>query len=348
MDARLWLRASVVSTLVAVMVAAGGGGRGEAGVVVREAPRVSPGVTVRRVVPVVPAAPGVPELPAAGRDVALAWVSARVDDGPEQLGPEFVADLADNPRRLTLRALAVNDGSEGATVQVDLVNRPHQMVRVRPAEAVRIEAGRSWLFEVEYRLRGLYGTKMTEIPFAVGAVVAADYGDEMPANNVLNCKLIPGRPDVVVTGVRVEPRIDGGPVWHPADRGTVRFSGRLEAFVTIENRGRGRLPEGSAGLNWVVPLIVGPGGPMSLPAIGVPALRPGAAVTKRLVDPSGSSEMTEGRLVVDLLLECTPRAGDVSYDEEDGTNNRKTFDIAYRIPDVFGYHPYRGLDYDNR
>jgi hypothetical protein len=348
MDARLWLRASVVSMLVAVMVAVVGGGRGETGVVVREAPRVSPGATVRRVVPVAPVSPGSPEMPVAGRDVVLASVSARVDDGPEQLGPEFVADLADNPRRLTLRALVVNDGSEGATVQVDLVNRPHQLVRALPAEPVRLEAGHSRVFEVEYRLRDLYRAKMTEIPFAVGAVVAEDYGDEMPANNVLSCRLIPGRPDVVVTQVRVEPHIEPGSVRRPPDGEAARFSGRLEAFVTIENRGRGRLPEGSAGLNWVVPLIVGPGGPVGLPPIGVPALRPGEAMTMRLLDPSRSSAMTEGRLAVDLLLQCTPRAGDVTYDEEDGTNNRRTFDIAYRIPDVFGYHPYRGLDYDNR
>jgi len=47
-------------------------------------------------------------------------------------------------------------------------------------------------------------------------------------------------------------------------------------------------------------------------------------------------------------LDCSPRAGETAYEQGDVLNNRKTFDVVYRMPDVTAYHPYRGLDYANR
>jgi len=303
-------------------------------------------------------------LPPAPRDLVLASVSGRVGDGPLQLGPDFVADLADRPQSLKLTVMIANRGSEAVLAYPDLVNLPYQFVRARTPGAARVEPGSTRSFELEYRLRGLYDVKMLEIPFAVGVIASPEYQDEMPANNTINCQLILGRPDIVVTAVRVEPWAMGD--WPPGP-GVQHLQATVQAFVTIENQGQGRLPEGCARLGWSAlwkkafilwgepvdqPITMANGstlaGPVGAP-VTLPALDPGASMVMWLNEfGSHDAKLTEGRLVLTLTVDCTPRAGETTYDEANLLNNRKTFDVAYRLQDATAYHPYRGLDYANR
>jgi hypothetical protein len=304
-------------------------------------------------------------MPAPRRDVALVSVSGRVDTGLQQLGPEFVADLAVRPSSLKLTALVANLGNEAATVYVDLVGPPYQLLRARAPEVASLAPGQKRSFECEYRLRGLYDTKMTAVPFAVSVITSEDFGDQTAANNTIECILALGRPDVVVTAVDIRPRILAGPP--ESERGYERMTAVVHAFITIENQGKGKLAAGAAQLNWSAawkkafilwgepedhPIRFTHGRRLegyNEPPVAIPALEPGASMTMWLQELSPRfAKPNEGRVIMDLTLTCAPRAGELSYDEADALNNHKVFDVAYCVPDVFGYHPIRGTDYDNK
>lgn len=331
----------------------------DAGVVVRSAPTIQPGGGVAGI------PPAGPTMPAPRRDVALVSVSGRVDTGLQQLGPEFVADLALRPSSLKLTALVANLGNEAATVYVDLVGPPYQLLRARAPEVASLAPGQKRSFECEYRLRGLYDTKMTAVPFAVSVITSEDFGDQTPANNTIECILALGRPDVVVTAVDIRPRILAGPP--ESERGYERMTAVVHAFITIENQGKGKLAAGAAELSWSAawkkafilwgepedhPIRFTHGRRLegyNEPPVAIPALEPGASMTMWLQELSPRfAKPNEGRVIMDLTLTCAPRAGELSYDEADALNNHKVFDVAYCVPDVFGYHPIRGTDYDNK
>jgi len=258
-----------------------------------------------------------------------------------------------------------NRGSEAVLAYADVIVMPYQFVRARTPSAARVEPGATRSFDLEYRLRGLYDTKMTEIPFAVGIIASSEYVDEMPANNTLSCKLALGRPDMVVTAVRMEPGVLGE--WPVSESGVQHLHAVAHAFLTIENQGNGRLPEGCARLSWSAfwkkaDILWGepPDHEITFaygrtvagnvpPPVNLPALDAGAAMTMWLNECAPhEAKPTDGRVILTLTLDCAPRVGDVIYDEANSLNNRKTFDVAYRMIDASAYHPYRGLDYANR
>ena len=315
---------------------------------------------------------GTPAVPAAGvavpaprRDVALVSVCGRVGSGPVQLGPEFVADLADRPTALKLTALVANSGNEPATVYVDLAGPPYQLIRSSRPEPTRIEPGRTASFELECRLRGLYETKMNEVPFAVAVLPGEEFEDGAPANNTISCRLALGRPDVVVTEVELQPRV----LSMPPERteGYEHLTAIVYALITIENQGRGKLPAGAAQLGWSamwkkMPLMWGEPAdhPITFingrrldgfnePPVQVPALEPGGKTVMWLQESSPrQTKPEEGRVVLTLTLTCRPQAGTTPYDEANALNNQRVFDMPYFMPDVYAYHPIRGTDYDNR
>jgi len=304
-------------------------------------------------------------IPAPRRDVALVSVCGQVGAGPFQLGPEFVADLADRPTTLKLTALVANTGNEPATVYVDLAAPPYQLVRTSRPEPTRIEPGRNAPFEVECRLRGLYETRMTQVPFAVAAVTGEDFSDQVPDNNAINCTLVLGRPDVLVTDVELQPRVLAQPP--EQTRGYEHLTAVVYALITIENQGKGKLPAGAAQLNWSamwrkMPSMWGEPAdhPITFihgrrlegsnnPPVQVPALEPGGKTVMWLQESSPrQAKPDEGRVVMTLTLTCRPQAGATQYDETNALNNQRIFDIPYFLPDVYAYHPIRGTDYDNR
>jgi hypothetical protein len=310
-------------------------------------------------------APAGGAIPAPRRDAALVSVCGQVGAGPLQLGPEFVADLADRPTALKLTALVANTGNEPATVYVDLASPPYQLVRASRPEPTRIEPGRTASFEVECRLRGLYETRMTQVPFTVAVIAGEDFADQVPGNNNINCTLILGRPDVVVTQVRLQPRVLAQ---QPEDtRGYERLTAVVYALITIENQGKGKLPAGAAQLNWSamwrkMPSMWGEPADQPItfihgrrlegfnnPPVQVPALEPGGQTVMWLQE-SNPRQATpdEGRVVMTLTLTCRPQAGTTVYDEANALNNQRVFDVPYFLPDVYAYHPIRGTDYDNR
>ncbi|MFB3881188.1 MAG: hypothetical protein ACE149_07985 [Armatimonadota bacterium] len=315
---------------------------------------------------------GTPAVPSAGvaipaprRDVALVSVCGQIGGGPVQLGPDFVADLADRPTALSLTALVANTGNEPATVYVDLARPPYQLIRSSRPAPTRIEPGRTASFELECRLRGLYETKMTEVPFVVAVLPGEEFEDQAPANNSINCTLSLGRPDVVVTDVQLQPRV----LARPPDQtsGYEHLTAIVYAFITIENQGKGRLPAGAATLNWSamwrkMPFMWGepPDHPITFingrradgfnnPPVQVPSLEPGGKTVMWLQESSPhETKPEEGRVVMTLTLTCRPQAGTSPYEEANALNNQRVFDIPYFLPDVYAYHPIRGTDYDNR
>jgi hypothetical protein len=287
-----------------------------------------------------------------------------VGAGPLQLGPEFVADLADRPAALKLTALVANAGNEPATVYVDLIAPPYQLARTSSPGPTRIEPGRTASFEVECRLRGLYETKMNEVPFAVAVVAGDSFEDQSPGNNAINCKLVLGRPDVVVTAVELQPRVLAQPP--EQTRGYERLTAIVYALITVENQGKGKLAAGAAQLNWSAMWRKMPemwGDPadhpitfihgrrlegFNNPPVPVPALEPGGKTVMWLQESSPrQAKPDQGRVVMTLTLTCAPRAGASAYDESNALNNQRVFDTPYFLPDVYAYHPIRGTDYDN-
>ncbi len=303
--------------------------------------------------------------PAPRRDVALVSVSGRVDTGSMQLGPSFVADLADRPAMLKLTALVVNNSSEPVIVYVNISNPPYQLPRAGGLNPTNLNAGEKRSFECEFRLRDIYDTKMTAIPFTLAVITPEGFEDQAPWNNAISCTLELGRPDVVVTAVDIRPRILSGPP--ESERGYEPMPAIVHAFITIENQGKGKLPAGAAQLNWSAswkkaailwgepadhPIRFTHGRRLegyNEPPVAIPALEPGASMTMWLQELSPRfTKPNEGRVLMDLTLTCAPHVGDTAYDEANALNNHKVFDVAYTVADAFGYHPIRGTDYDNR
>lgn len=280
------------------------------------------------------------------QDLQLVSVTCRVDDGPVQMGPEFVADLADHPRRATFTALIANMGPDPVAATAGLAPVTYPLVVTARDSAAVLEPGRSRSFTFECQLveEQLRAVKTPALPLYVAVIASSDYVDDFPANNSREYSLVIGRPDLTVVDCDIVPHLRGG-----TGRGAYILSSVCpQAFLTVQNLGTGRLPAGSGHLRWSAAWYAlrqrdrehlqgtfyrYQEGPLALRHHGddadranLPPLRPGETWTVWL----GDSEVNQnrrfyaGRVYLEITIECVADANQL--------NNTRAFDREYFVP----------------